>query len=161
MLTLERLEDRVTPAGMSFNAATGALLFDGGAFKDSAALLDGTRPGTVIAVMDSYDAAGGHTHQFLVLDKSAIRSVLFDGKAGNDTFQSDTSLEVSAFGGDGNDTLYASNRAGVGPAHFFGGDGNDRLVAGSNADTLDGGAGTDTAKYVGASDTVLNCEVLL
>ncbi len=158
MLTLERLEDRLVPA-MSFNPSTGLLLFDGGAFKDSAALVEGTKPGTVCAVMDSYAADGSHTHQFLVLNKADITSVLFDGKAGNDQFQNHTSLATVAFGGAGDDVLYASNRIGEGSNHFFGGDGNDYLHGGSNADTLDGGAGTDTAKSVGTNDTVLNCEV--
>ncbi len=158
MLKLEQLEDRCVPA-MSFNPTTGLLLFDGGAFVDKAAITEGTKPGTVCAFMDSYAADGSHTHQFLVLNKADITRVLFDGKAGNDQFQNHTSLDTVAFGGDGADTFYASNRPGEGRNQFFGGDGNDYLSGGSNTDTLDGGNGTDTAKSVGAGDTVLNCEV--
>lgn len=74
------------------------------------------------------------------------------GAGGNDLLNGDSGSDL-LMGGDGNDVLVHSNDSGVtygwsvedqAPDHLQGGSGNDTL-SGGLGDTLDGGAGTDSA----------------
>src|SRR5262249_17527225 len=60
-------------------------------------------------------------------------------------------IPVTAFGGDGNDTLSST---GSGQVVFDGGNGNDMLVGGSGADVLRGGSGDDYLDGHGGADTL-------
>lgn len=69
----------------------------------------------------------------------AYERIIFRGRGGNDTFINDSSLDSSAFGHDGNDTL----RGGSGHNRIQGGDGNDQIYGGDLNDSLRGGSGND------------------
>ncbi len=98
---------------------------------------------------------------------SSVRSILFRGGNGNDTFTNNTSITSAAYGEQGDDTLIGGSgsdllRGGagkdwlegraandalygdVGNDTMQGGDGDDHLFGGDGDDHLDGSAGSDT-----------------
>ena len=78
----------------------------------------------------------------LTFDLNAVRSVTFDGQAGDDVITLGRLAYKSLLvGGDGNDSLSASD--GRRSDTLMGGDGNDYLFGGAGNDTLDGGNGGD------------------
>lgn len=66
------------------------------------------------------------------------------GGAGNDTIYMGDGSDSSAYGDDGNDTIIASELAGLVNLEIHGGAGNDVLTGGGSAITIHGGAGVDT-----------------
>ncbi|MFG2121895.1 calcium-binding protein [Streptomyces sp. NPDC048710] len=88
-------------------------------------------------------------------DSGRLDGAYVSGDAGNDTLT--VGAEGLAWGGDGNDTVYASGgdnivqggkgddvlHGGAGSQYLSGDDGNDRISGGSGADSLYGGKGND------------------
>ncbi|WP_336113270.1 calcium-binding protein [Streptomyces sp. PTD9-10] len=88
-------------------------------------------------------------------DSGRLDGAYASGDAGNDTLT--VGAEGLAWGGDGNDTVYASGgdnivqggrgddalHGGAGSQYLSGDDGNDRISGGTGADTLYGGKGND------------------
>src|SRR4029078_4394960 len=70
---------------------------------------------------------------------SKVRSIVFKGLDGNNTFVNNTSLPSKAEGGSGNDALTGGAAADA----FFGGAGDDRLTGMSGNHRLFGEAGDD------------------
>jgi Ca2+-binding RTX toxin-like protein len=78
---------------------------------------------------------------------------------GNDTVTNHTSLQMTAHGGIGDDSLYGGAAAdtlngGAGDDQLRGDGGNDQLVGGSDSDSLDGSGGADTLVGGGGDDTL-------
>ena len=154
----------------------GADTLDGESGTDTASYADSASGVTVILSEGSINGSGlGGSAEGDVLknienlvgsdgsntDTSALRGAdsltgnandnLLDGGKGNDTL----------FGKDGNDTLLGGDgndnlNGGAGVDSLAGGSGDDTLNGGDDqqADTLDGGAGTNTVTYAGASTSV-------
>jgi uncharacterized protein (TIGR03118 family) len=95
--------------------------------------------------------AGGQTiGQF---DAGAVRTIHFNGFAGDDTFVVDPGItaEVIADGGAGNDMIFG----GSGNNILLGGSGNDIIVGGSSRDILIAGDGLDQVFGMGNDDILV------
>lgn len=84
----------------------------------------------------------------LVYTAKYIKSIRFDGNAGNDKFVNDTRIPSKAYGGSGHDRLYGGSsndvlQGGTGNDFVAGRSGNDKLYGNSGNDTLEGGHGND------------------
>jgi Ca2+-binding RTX toxin-like protein len=89
-------------------------------------------------------------------------NTLINGNAGNDTirdFPASTSINgtLSVRGGLGDDFINLNDT--TGGVSIFGDDGNDTLVSALASDTLEGGAGADTFRYLGGAWSSLNAGV--
>jgi hypothetical protein len=134
-LELESLEDRSLLAASTSLTAAGVLQINGTYRADTARVYP---QGTQVLVQSS--SAGDVSPVTTRWDAAKVRSILFNGGAGNDSFVNDTALPCTANGGDGNDTL----TGGGGDDRLFGDAGNDRLTGRAGNDTLYGGLGADT-----------------
>ncbi|MEM7429236.1 MAG: hypothetical protein AAF441_24390, partial [Pseudomonadota bacterium] len=124
---------------------SGADELDGGAGVDHARYTGSTSQITV----DLRDATGA-SNAGDALNDVLISIEIVEGSNHNDTFFGD-SADNTFWGGSGNDNLYGLGGADV----LLGQDGNDVLNGyGSSGDTLDGGAGTDRARYRWATESV-------
>jgi Ca2+-binding RTX toxin-like protein len=74
-----------------------------------------------------------------VFNPAQVKSVLFNGKAGDDVLVNKTAIASVGYGANGNDRLYG----GTGIDTFYGGNGNDTLAGRGGNSTLIGGAGND------------------
>src|SRR5206468_3962014 len=72
--------------------------------------------------------------------KLSVTSIKVLGMAGNDTVVNNTSFNIWADGGLGNDSIWGSS----GNDTIYGGDGYDQLHARGHNGRVDGGAGNDT-----------------
>jgi hypothetical protein len=134
-LGLERLDDRLVPAVVTYYLDSGNVA------------IEGTDAPDVVEVLQSEHwleiRVDGRFHTFRVSDVSGI---YFYGFGGNDTFENGSDKRDYAVGGPGNDTLIG----GLSHSTFFGGEDDDRLEARRPADllgdgsTMMGGPGTDT-----------------
>lgn len=70
-------------------------------------------------------------------NENTVSRIIFAGGAENDIFRNETSLDVRAWGGSGNDGL-------------VGGTGDDQLEGGRGNDSIDGGFGDDTYIFSGS-----------
>ena len=70
-----------------------------------------------------------------------------------DAMDATMAAAVTVDGGDGNDTILATNY--LSDLHILGGDGNDLLTGGAGSDTVDGGAGDDSPGGGAGSDVVI------
>jgi hypothetical protein len=126
--SIEALEDRqLMAAGITFAEATGVLRIEA---APEGSLASVRQVGSQVQV--SLDSRP-------VESFAAVKEIVFEGGAGNDTFINNTAIPSTAYGRDGNDTLYG----GDGNDKLFGGNGNDSLFGGKGADELYGGAGAD------------------
>jgi uncharacterized secreted protein with C-terminal beta-propeller domain len=92
----------------------------------------------------------GSTYEQLASD---VRWIKMELGGGNDQVSfklSDDSLQVSIFGGRGDDTLFGS----AGSDSIAGGEGNDRIDAGDGPDIIDGEAGHDVIFGGGGADSL-------
>ncbi len=119
-LSYQDLESRRLLAGIEFTASTGQVLIGGTDANDVAQV---TQSGSTITVTQQ----GFGSRTFNVAD---VNSIFFVGLRGNDFFQNQTSIDSTAYGQVGNDTL-------------IGGSGNDRLVGNGDNDTIRGNGGDD------------------
>jgi Ca2+-binding RTX toxin-like protein len=123
----------VTPAGVLVDAASDGAFID--AVNIEGLFFDGGDGNDVVVLEGDLAGAG-------------IVSVGFLGGAGDDVLRDNgygAGFDVTAFGGDGNDTLEGSG----GNDSLDGGTGNDTLDGGAGNDTLDGGSGNDTFSWAG------------
>lgn len=91
--------------------------------------------------------------QTLFYDRTAIKRLTFIGGDGNDSISlGRVPLKFYAEGGNGNDSLSASN--GDSSDTLFGNAGDDYLYAGPGRDTLDGGTGGDVMFGADGNDTI-------
>jgi Ca2+-binding RTX toxin-like protein len=143
-LQVEELMPRALPSGGTVTlSSSGLLSIIGTPHNDTATVSVSTyNPSRLKVVLD------GTTHTF---NRSAVKSIFFDGKAGNDTFINNTSISSVAYGGVGNDKLIG----GSGKDILLGGLGNDTIVGRSGNDYIDGGLGDDTDNG-GAGDDIVN-----
>ena len=82
------------------------------------------------------------------LDPSTVKSIVFVGSNGDDTFVNETSIPVTASGRAGDDVLLG----GAGNDELRGGDGNDTLFAMLGDDLLLGGDGDDVLNAVNGTN---------
>ncbi|HKB08326.1 MAG TPA: calcium-binding protein [Candidatus Polarisedimenticolia bacterium] len=166
-LSLEWLEDRLTPATQAF-FDTGVLTVLGDAANnnilvaaDTSGNLVVTDNGTPVAIQVT-----GNVSPVL----AQTSQIVIDGKEGDDVITTDRSLnlrdangklvaapEAVLLGGDGNDTItqgYGGFQGGVignpvlGNAYIDGGAGNDFINSGFGNDTIFGGPGNDTYNWL-------------
>jgi hypothetical protein len=135
--TLEPLAERVLPAvTATFSAGDGTLRVTGDEL-DNNVVVSRTADGTILVNGGAVAIEGGRA----TVANTAL--ILLNGGAGNDTLslsEANGALPAAAIsGGVGNDVL-------------TGGSGNDTFVwnPGDGSDTVDGQAGTDTLRFVGA-----------
>jgi Ca2+-binding RTX toxin-like protein len=79
---------------------------------------------------------GGSVQTF---NKANVKTIFFDGRAGDDIFVNLTNVRAIALGGDGNDILVGGRNNDI----LIGGAGNDILIGGRGNDFLEGDAGDD------------------
>ena len=117
--------------------------------------LDGTAP-TYTAGTATLDIVGFATLQggsaVDIFNVTGDSTFDIDGGLGNDKLFINATLNGTANGGGGNDTLDAQNS--TGPNDLFGGDGNDVVIGGSLDDHLDGGLGNDRLFGQAGDDTI-------
>lgn len=146
---MELLEDRRLAAGGIFHlAGGGAVSIDGtsGADLASASVIPGPN-GNRLAIRLRSIATGQLYEEYPAAN---INLIYFHGYEGNDTFTNNTSVEVVAFGGAGNDELIG----GVAADFLYGGSGNDTLKGGSGNDWLQGFAGNDQLEGQAGNDNL-------
>ena len=119
-LDCNSFEARRLLAGIQFTASTGEILIGGTNGNDVARVI---QSGNTLNVTQQ----GFQSRSFNVAD---VNSILFVGLFGDDFFENRSSIDSTAFGQVGNDTL-------------IGGSGNDRLVGNGNNDTIQGNGGDD------------------
>ncbi len=88
---------------------------------------------------------GGRVVVQKTVPAGTIGRIIYQGRAGDDTFTNNTSLPCLADGGPGDDTL----QGGTGNDILIGGDGDDTLDGGGGSDQLYGGTGNDILTAVG------------
>ena len=141
-LGVEALEDRHTPSSA---ALVGGILTITGTPSDDFVIV--AQAGGVI---QAFDGATGAVISVRgrgpTVDASAVRKIVVNAKAGNDTIRLDGPL------GQGNAPVLvpAVVRGGAGNDVLVGGQGNDRLTGGRGRDVLVGLAGAD--KLIGGAD---------
>lgn len=142
-LAVTPLEDRQVPAGsISLNAA-GVLTITGTNQPDQAFVSADGGALTVTVIQGNV----GQTRSF---NTAAVKSIVFTGLAGDDSFSNSTPIPASATGGTGNDSLYG----GSGNDTLVGGDGADQVAGGSGDDRLEGDAGADALFGGEGNDTL-------
>ncbi|MCY2994917.1 MAG: hypothetical protein NTY19_44705 [Planctomycetota bacterium] len=131
--------------------ADGTLVLHAGAFAGKRG------PGSSSDVAEAFTvtqvAPGVYDVEGLALKSryAGVSSIFFDGGAGDDAlYLTNVSVPVTAYGGDGKDTLQGGS---VGD-HLDGGAGNDELYGYAGADTMDGGGGNDTIDGAAGNDTI-------
>src|SRR5262249_1741862 len=135
---LETLEQRDVRSGIAFNFSTSTVAITGSDYYDDTCNV--SLANNQIQVILTHKNSAGVT----VVDASQVfsvyqvRTITFDGLGGNDFFQNDTPVPVTATGGAGNDTLIG----GSGADYLYGNDGNDFLVGRGGNDYLAGGNGS-------------------
>jgi len=82
---------------------------------------------------------------------SNVKSIVFNGLGGDDTFINNTAVKSKAEGGAGEDTL----RGGRGADDLQGGDDNDRIFGNAGNDSVSGGGGDDTVHGDDGNDRVV------
>ena len=117
--------------------------------------LDGTAPSysTGLVTLDIVGFAslqGGSGVDIFDVTGDSIFDI--DGGLGNDKLFINATLNGTANGGGGNDTLDAQNS--TGPNDLHGGDGNDVVIGGNFDDNLDGGLGNDRLFGQAGDDTI-------
>ena len=120
---------------------------------DSADVLDLSAQAFQILYVAGGDGNDTITGSMDMADGTSQNVVLY-GQGGDDVLQSSAGVLSGTqdyYGGDGNDTLIATDLAG----HFFDGeDGNDTLIGGAESDTLQGGLGDDIINAGGGDDII-------
>lgn len=141
--TLESLEHREVPAGITTDYRNGVMTVFGTGSADSIVVKQ------VGTYLQAQGVTGGTTTT-KYYTASAVTQVVVVGEAGNDTITVSSLLNVTTrlYGGWGNDTILGGNAVdliwgGDGGDRLFGRGGNDTLFGGADADALDGGAGTN------------------
>lgn len=166
---LESISDTSSATSRSVffaNSADRVTLSDTAAVGDRLLQLTAPGSGPALTFLQAEDGsltidtgAGNDVITIDRLDNNFSGDLLLDGSGGNDRIvianQSNVTgtINVSADGGEGRDTLNAS--AFTQGAVLFGGTGNDMLIGGSGNDDLFGQEGTDTLTG-GAGDDILN-----
>ena len=115
------------------------------------------------------------TKWFAARGQGRYYQIVFNGHAGNDTFQNNTGIRSTAHGGDGNDRLYGgygtnflygdagndeifgmhTTRPRFGGDYLFGGTGDDYLSRRQDSDYLYGEAGNDVLIGNGGNDLLV------
>jgi Ca2+-binding RTX toxin-like protein len=141
--------DLPRPDGIPFDPGqvdgTGRLALTTSANDDIYRILPGDAPGKIVIQTRG--------QQF---DRSGVKTLAFDGQAGNDSIYIDPAVQllaggsISLNGGAGDDVLYG----GAAPSTLIGGPGNDQLSAGTGPASLDGGDGDDILIGNVAADTI-------
>ena len=144
-----KMEQRRLLAGIVFDPAIGQVLIGGTNDADVAQV---TQSGNSITV--TQQGFGSET-----FDIAEVQSILFVGLRGDDFFQNQSSVDSSAFGQVGNDTLIggSGNDRLVGNGNediLIGNDGDDVLIAGIGDDQVDAGAGDDRVIGVGGTNRI-------
>jgi hypothetical protein len=152
-LGLDSLERRDVPSSVTVALSNGVLKIDGTSGDDVVTVAPGApiKIGNfflqTIDVKATTNGASPVTFNTSVL---GVKSIRFQGFAGNDTFTDSTAIPCWANGGPGNDTLTGGSGddvliGGAGTNVLNGMGGNDTLVAvNGTGDLVAGGAGTDT-----------------
>ena len=149
-LSFERLESRkVLATNIVFDATAGLLSFYGDAGNDVVSVVES---GSTLTVT----ANGNGTQTF---NTSEVSKIFFSGDAGDDTFSNFSSIELEAFGNDGNDTITGGSAedfisGGRGDDIISGGDNDDELRGGQGNDTLNGDTGNDRLNGSAGDDTL-------
>jgi Ca2+-binding RTX toxin-like protein len=144
-LGVHPLEAREVPAVMSGLSNHTVLFLTGSDLADFARVTrDASTGATVVTTQTAGEASQVHVYQAGLLTR-----IVFNGNAGDDYFENDTAIPVTANGEAGNDTLRGgfgndSLSGGDGDDFLFGSDGNDTLTGGNGDDYMVGGAGDDS-----------------
>jgi hypothetical protein len=136
MLQLEGLGQRIAPAaGVQLHG--GLLRIEGTAAADT----------VQVSAVDANVVVdfNGATSTFAA---AKVKSILFHGEGGNDTFTNNTSIRAVIFGDNGDDKLTGGSandliHGGKGNDDIQGGGGNDMLMGELGDDSLSGGSGND------------------
>ena len=150
-LTLENLEDRLVPAGVSVTNTFGLIIIDGTNGADTVTVdqvqMSGHQPARLIVT------ANGVATVFDISrspgrGQTSIHGIIFNGNDGNDIFVNNTWFACTADGGNGNDYLYGGKgqdtlNGNAGDDYLYGGIGNDKLFGGTGRDYLFGQEGDD------------------
>lgn len=153
MLELEELGNRIMPAGITFDNATGLLLFSGSGLHDTgdAKVLDINGTPYVFASMVTKDDTGKVVQIYSTqVPLSAVKLIRAYGYKGRDLFANYTSLPSELYGGEGNDKLIGGN----GNDKLSGGEGSDNVQGWNGNDTIFGGNGTDFVYGMNGNDQV-------
>lgn len=134
-LRVERLEGRVVlTASIDFAISDRILRIVGTEGNDTAIV--GERGPNLVVVLTTPEGELTRT-----LARAGVRSIRFDGLAGDDAFFNDSRIPSAAFGGLGDDRLTGGSAA-------------DRLFGGDDDDTLHGRGGNDSIDGEGGDDSV-------
>jgi Ca2+-binding RTX toxin-like protein len=132
---------------------TGALFLNGGPNPDRFRyLLDEGASGL------NLNAGPGDDDVDLISPGRGFIELYVDGGRGADTIEvvGHPEIEVAAFGGPGNDTLYSRHGEGVEGALLDGGSGNDRIIGGPGDEGVFPGSGRDTVRANAGSDLIFS-----
>ncbi len=161
-LSVETLEGRVVPAGITYYSSDGTLWIEGGSGNDAAEVR--MVNGNVVASL-----AHGDEFEYQSYNPYSINRVVFIGGDGDDSFVNRTNIATLAWGdggddrlvsGGGNDELIGNDghdviSSGDGNDRIWGDDGNDFILAGRGNDTVYGGYGDDQVYGEEGADVLL------
>jgi len=134
-LELESLETRDL---MSASAIGEALHVEGTSGNDTVRVSNFT-DGFGIRYYKVEETGASGNNAVSLFNANLVKKLIFNGGDGNDSFVNTTSLQTTAYGGNGNDSLIGGN----GNDFLFGGAGDDTLYGGSGNDFLKGDSGND------------------
>ena len=142
-LRIEELCARALPSANPVHLTAGGILILHGSHEaDSASVtIDPNNPNQLSV---SFNGAASTFD----LSQVYVKKIIFQGGAGDDSFNNTTEIPSQANGGAGNDTLVGGTAAdkligGAGADSLSGGGGADLLRGGAGNDDLDGGDGND------------------
>lgn len=128
---------------------TGADSLNGSAYGD---MMDGRDGNDSLYGLAGNDTIYGHDGNDAIFGGDGDRDLIYGG-AGNDSLDGGSSGASTIYGDAGNDTIGGGNASND---VLYGGAGNDFIGAGTGDDTIDGGAGIDTAYFWGTQAITVN-----
>ncbi|QDU81936.1 Hemolysin, chromosomal [Polystyrenella longa] len=142
---VEQLETRQMLTPQLSLAGAGVLIVEGTDARDIAHIQE-NEMGVIAATISDGEVEISRSYP-----TGLVKSILFFGGDGNDTFRNDTSLPSVAHGENGNDILYGGSNF----DRLNGGPGDDRLLGRGGDDELFGNAGNDVLKGHNGNDLMV------
>lgn len=151
---VEGLEERQLMTGSMTLSSAGLLRIEGTNLNDTA-LVQTINDRVYISLQ-----SGDGTRRVGYAPTSMVKTILFNGNAGADSFFNRTSIDTEAHGGSGDDMLFGgfgqnTLHGDAGMDILVGNAANDSLHGGDGQDLLDGGAGNDELHGGGDNDVLI------